>query len=146
MFNLGGIYDSGLYGIAQDQAVARVWFQRAAEKGEVRAAHNLACSYSDGEGGPVDSRLAAHYFKMAAEKNHIQAITNYGIALMRGEGVEKDIDEAKKWLTKSAKAGDELAVQQLGVIDMMDSVKGSANVAFSSSTFPGGHMFSFTGR
>lgn len=39
---------------------------------------------------------------------HIESITNLGLALMRGDGVETDMEEAKKWLTKGAQAGDEL--------------------------------------
>lgn len=140
MYNLGGYYDSGLNGITQNQAQARVWFQKAAEKGESRAAHNLACSYRDGEGGSVDTTLAAKYFRMAAQKGHVQATTCLGIALMTGSGVERDLGEAKNWLTKGAKAGDELAVQQLQMVDMMSGM-GMGNMPFSSSG--NGMMFSF---
>jgi len=117
MYNLGGFYDHGLYGVAQDQAAARVWYQKSAEKGERRAAHNLACSYRDGEGGPVDRALAAKYFRMAAEAGHHEAATNLGIAYGRGLGVERDLEEARRWLTQGAEAGDELAVQELRALD-----------------------------
>ena len=101
----------------QDQAAARVWYQKSAEKGERRAAHNLACSYRDGEGGPVDRALAAKYFRMAAEAGHHEAATNLGIAYGRGLGVERDLEEARRWLTQGAEAGDELAVQELRALD-----------------------------
>ncbi|KAL7534237.1 hypothetical protein ACHAXR_008189 [Thalassiosira sp. AJA248-18] len=138
MFNLGGYYDSGR-GLVQDQALARVWIKRAAEKGESRAAHNLACSHRDGEGGPVDKALAAKYFRMAADKGHVQATTCLGIALMSGDGVERDMVESKKWLTKGARAGDELAVQQLQFHDMMSGLGGNVSVSSSRD----GMAFSF---
>ena len=58
MYNLGGYYDSGRLGVIQNQALARIWYQKAAEKGEARGAHNLGCSYRDGEGGPIDKVAA----------------------------------------------------------------------------------------
>lgn len=141
MYNVGGIYDAGRHGVRQDQAVARTWYRKAAEKGEMRAAHNLGCSHRDGEGGPVDRALAAKYFRMAAEGGHVEAATNYGMALMSGDGVAADAVEAKKWLKKSADAGDELAVQQLGMLEMMDAMRGVSGMSFSSG--PGAYSFSF---
>mmetsp|Transcript_7420 Transcript_7420/g.15201 ORF Transcript_7420/g.15201 Transcript_7420/m.15201 type:complete len:342 (+) Transcript_7420:105-1130(+) len=144
MYNLGGYYDTGRPSIPKDQAMARVWFQRAAEKGESRGAYNLACSYRDGEGGAVDKAQAAKYFRMAGERGHIQGVTCYGLALMSGDGIKRDIVEGKKWLKKGADAGDELAVQQLQMHEMMASFggmgMGNGNISCSSS--PG--MMSFS--
>jgi len=117
MHNLGGRYDTGMNGFRHDQALARVWYQRAAEKGYVRAAHDLGCSHRDGEGGPVDYALAAKYFRQAAEGGHIHSCTNLGIALMNGTGVKKDVEEAKVWLKKGVEAGDELAVAKLNILE-----------------------------
>ncbi len=139
MYNLGVFYDIGR-GLPQDQVMARVWFQRAAEKGESRGAYNLACSYRDGEGGPVDKVQAAKYFRMSGEKGHIQGVTCYGLALMSGDGVKRDTVEGKKWLQKGADAGDELAVQQLQMHEMMGPMSGMGNMSFSSS----GGMMSFS--
>ena len=38
MYNLGGYYDTGRLGVIQNQALARIWYQKAAEKGEARGA------------------------------------------------------------------------------------------------------------
>lgn len=97
--------------------MARIWYQCAAEKGCARSAHDLACSYRDGEGGPVDLAMAAKYFRQAAENGHIPACTNLGIALRRGDGVNMDKDEARKWLKKGVDANDELAIRQLKLLD-----------------------------
>ena len=122
MYNLGVFYDEGRTGLAQDQAVARVWLKRAAEAGESRGAYNLGCMYRDGEGGPTDKALAAKYFRMAGDMGHVQGMTNYGLALFLGDGVQRNPDEGKKWLQKAADAGDNLAAQQLEMFQMMASM------------------------
>ena len=142
MYNLGGYYDTGRPSIPKDQAMARVWFERAAEKGESRGAYNLACSYRDGEGGAVDKAQAAKYFRMAGERGHIQGVTCYGLALMSGDGITRDVVEGKKWLKKGADAGDELAVQQLQMHEMMAAFGGMGNGNISCSSSPG--MMSFS--
>lgn len=53
-FNLGGIYDAGMYGVVQNRPKARHYHRLASEGGEFRRAQNLACSYRDIEGVPVD--------------------------------------------------------------------------------------------
>lgn len=113
LYNLGGIYDGGLYGVEQDQVKARYYYRLAAEGGEVRGAQNLACSYRDGEGGPVDLVQAYTYFRMAAEGGHLQGITNLGLAYLHGDGVKQDIHESVKWLKLGAERGDLLAQQKL---------------------------------
>ena len=65
----------------------------------------------------MDRALAAKYFRMAAEAGHHEAATNLGIAYGRGLGVERDLEEARRWLTQGAEAGDELAVQELRALD-----------------------------
>ena len=40
---------------------------------------------------------------------------------MRGDGVEQDAKAAERWLKASAKAGDELAEQQLEVLQVMNN-------------------------
>lgn len=112
-FNLGGIYDSGLYSVKEDQTQARHWYRLAAVGGEVRGAHNLACCYRDGP-GPIDLVQALKYFRIAAEGGHLPAITNVGLAYLNGSGVARDIQESEKWLTLGAQRGDPLAQQQLG--------------------------------
>ncbi len=53
-FNLAGCYDAGQYGVTRDFAKAAELYRSAAEQGHGRAAMNLAISYREGEGVPVD--------------------------------------------------------------------------------------------
>lgn len=148
MYNLGGYYDFGRMGIRQNQRTARIWYEKAALKGHSRAANNLACSHRDGEGGPVNTAEAAKWFRVAAEMGHVQSATNLGLALMRGDGVKRDLKEAEVWLRKSADAGDELAVQQMEVLDMMKTMnnrgRGGVNVNVTPFGSGGNVAFSFS--
>jgi len=151
-YNLGGYYDAGRYGIPQDQTKARYWYQKAAMKGEERAAHNLACCYRDGEGGSIDHAVALKYFKMSAEGGHIPGITNLGLAYMRGDGLSQpNLQEAEKWLRKGSNRGDQLATQQLEVLQMIKETQQmnltNPNVACTTSNYGDSScMFSFTAK
>ena len=122
MYNLGGYYDYGQYGVVQDQKVARYWYKKAALIGEVRAAQNLGCSLRDGDGGSIDLVEAAKYFKLAADGGHIQGITNLGLCYMMGHGVPVNLNKAEKLLKQSSNRGDQLAVQQLQTLEFMKSM------------------------
>ena len=78
---------------------------------------------------------------MAGELGHIESSTNLGLALMRGDGVDADMEEAKKWLKKGAQAGDELAIQQLEMCNMMGQTK---NTPGMFPFVPGANVFSFS--
>lgn len=119
MYNLGSFYDHGRYGVPKDQATARLWYEKAALKGEARAANNLACSHRDGEGGPVDKVQATKWFRVAAELGHVQAGTNLGLAYMRGDGVAQDLEQAEFWLQNGANNGDGLAAMQLRMLNFI---------------------------
>ena len=61
---------------------------------------------------------------------------------MSGDGVKRDTVEGKKWLQKGADAGDELAVQQLQMHEMMARMSGRMGGNMSVSSSPG--MMSFS--
>jgi len=154
-YNLGGYYDTGnvRYNIQQDQVKARYWYKKAALKGEVRAALNLACCFRDGDGGVIDHVEALKYLKMAAAGGHIPGITNLGLAYMRGDGTKQDLEEAEKWLRVGASRGDVLATQQLDVLQMIKdtqqlNLNTDSNIActssFGTTASDGASMFSFT--
>lgn len=121
MCHVGVAYDFGKHDFAQDQAMARVWYERAAKKGHQEAAHNLACSIRDGEGGPVDLVKALHWYKIAAERGYVKSMTNVGDAYMRGRGVAKDLDMAELWYKKGAATGNERSEMKLEEISMIKS-------------------------
>ena len=128
MGNLGVMYDSGRGNLTQDQAMARVWYERAARKGNKEAAHNLACSLRDGEGGPVDLPKALHFYKFAAERGYVKSMTNVGDAYVYGRGVAKDLDLAELWYKKGAATGQERSMMKLEEVKMIKS--GSISIEY----------------
>ena len=138
MCNLGGLYDFGRSGVNQDQALARVWYERAANKRHREAAHNLACSYRDGEGGPVDLKEALRRFKFAAELGYAKSMTNVGDAYLYGRGVAKDLDVAERWYKKAAATGQsERGMMKLEEIRMLKS----GDIAAEALFLGGGRIF-----
>ena len=56
-----------------------------------------------------------------AEKGDAIAQYDYGMRLLRGEGLEKNMDEARKWLKRSADQGNSLAKKQLAEIEKKEN-------------------------
>jgi len=65
MHNLGIAYAQGS-GLAKDEAKAAEWFTRAAERGYVDSAFDLAVLYERGEGVPQDLKQALKWYGIAA--------------------------------------------------------------------------------
>lgn len=106
-FHLARLYEDGAPGLEPNDAEARVWTQRAAEGGEVRAMHNLGLMLYEGTGGERDQAGAAEWFEQAAERG--LADSQYNLAKMYdtgAEGVARDPAEALRWYLIAARAGD----------------------------------------
>jgi TPR repeat protein len=76
-----------------------------AHVGEAEAAFNLGCDYYNGNGVPLDYKLAAKYFRDAAEKSHVAAQDRLGFCYEYGKGVTEDRHEAVRWFRMAAERG-----------------------------------------
>jgi uncharacterized protein len=94
---LGSLYLEG-HGVAQDDATAFMWFQRAANQGDAAAQYNVAASYATGAGVQKSDIEAAKWFKRAADQGVAFAQLNLGLLYAAGNGVSQDNVEAFKWL------------------------------------------------
>jgi localization factor PodJL len=92
--------------VARDLGRARSWYQAAAEKGNVKAMHNLAVSLSARDGGAADYGLAAKWYGEAAAYGLADSQYNHGILAEHGLGIAKDLKAAYKWFALAAKSGD----------------------------------------
>ena len=129
MYNVAWLYDTGAARtIRQNQSLARDWYGRAVHKGHRDAAHNLACSHRDGEGGPVNLEEAFRLYIFAAERGNDKAMTNVGDAYLTGRGVAKNIDKAEVWYKKAAAAGNPRGPQKLEAIAMVKAGIGTLNM------------------
>ncbi|WP_293628090.1 SH3 domain-containing protein [Salinisphaera sp.] len=111
-YNMGVLYDEG-YGVDQDYAQARDWYEKAAAQNYSKAEHNLGIMYQEGHGVPQSDAKAAEWFKRAAENGEPAAQNNLAVLYVRGNGVPQDLAEAARWAAKAAEAGNESARNNL---------------------------------
>jgi localization factor PodJL len=105
------MYERG-QGAAKDLGRARSWYQAAAEKGNIKAMHNLAVSVSGRQSGTPDYALAIKWYGDAAAFGLADSQFNLGILAEHGLGTPKNLSEAYKWFALAAKAGDEEAAKR----------------------------------
>ncbi|RAK64900.1 tetratricopeptide repeat protein [Phenylobacterium kunshanense] len=103
---LAQLYDSGEAGLPQNPAEARRFTAMAAEKGDVKAMHNLGVYEFRGEGGPQDLESAARWFTKAAEAGVVESQYNLGLLYQSGSGVPRDLTRARRWFAQAAAKGD----------------------------------------
>jgi TPR repeat protein len=111
---LGAFYYLGTFGVPQDFAKARQWYEKAAEKGEAAAMSNLGRLYRDGQGALQDLAKAREWYKRAAEKGEATAMTALGHLYEDGQGVPQDFAKAREWYEKAAEKGEATAMTALG--------------------------------
>jgi TPR repeat protein len=94
-------------GVSRDYAEAIAWYQKAAERGDVKAQYNLGEAYHKGEGVSKNNAEAVRWYRMAAEQGHAKAKYCLGVMYHNGEGVPKDYVEAYFWLSLAGTTLDE---------------------------------------
>lgn len=105
------MYERG-QGVTKDLGRARSWYQAAAEKGNVKAMHNLAVSSSGREDGGADYALAFKWYGEAASYGLADSQFNLGILAEHGLGTPKNLTEAYKWFALAAGSGDQEAAKR----------------------------------
>jgi len=96
-YQLGTLYAEGK-GVEQNDAIAALWFERAANQGDAAAQYNLGASYIEGLGVKKDEAEAAKWFRKAADQRMAFAQLNLGMLYASGRGVPQDNVEALKWI------------------------------------------------
>ncbi len=94
--------------VARDTARAKTLYQRAADRGNIRAMHNLAVLYAEGADGKPDYAAAAQWFRKASNMACATASTTSAILYARGLGIGQDLDSGSwVWFSLAAAQGDE---------------------------------------
>ena len=95
IFQLGGYYNEGEYGLRQDKTNALELWHKAGELGYAGAYCNIGSAYRNGVGVERDDKKAEHYYELAAMKGCATARHNLG----NSEGRAGNWDRAiKHWL------------------------------------------------
>jgi TPR repeat protein len=100
---------------SKDNAKAREWYQKAADKGSVDAMVSLGVLYANGQGVAQDFAKARESYEKAADKGSADAMYNLGNLYDDGHGVAQDSAKAREWYEKAADKGNVEAMFTLGL-------------------------------
>ena len=101
-YNLGVMYDSGLY-IEQSDQKAFECFLLAAKRGHATAQFNVGNMYHNKQYVKQNYKKAFQYFSLAAERYCTAALYNLGVMYYKGEYVEKDLQKAFEYFSLAAR-------------------------------------------
>ncbi|MGF1544700.1 MAG: hypothetical protein ACFB00_09400 [Parvularculaceae bacterium] len=111
---LGEMYKMG-QGLEKDLDRARVWYERAANGGNVLAMHRLGVMSARGEAGDIDMAASVDWFQKAANFGLVDSQYNLGATFHpTGEGDPaglQDRSEAYYWYALAARNGDDQAAE-----------------------------------
>lgn len=102
------------YGVAPDHEAAFRWFKIAAKSGDNEARNMTGRCFELGIGVSPQPNEAARWYKLAADSGDAWAQFNLASLLAQGRGVHADIPGAVSLLVRSARQGNEKAMNMLG--------------------------------
>ena len=115
-----------IYGGKIDNIEEFKYWYKAAYQGNAYAQYNIGAYYYWGIVVEKDFEIAVNWYKKAAVQGHVLAQYYLGWCLAMGKGIEKNEREAINWWRKALKNGDEMANNNLMIIEETiptDSVK-----------------------
>ena len=98
---LGYCYAEGVGGVPRDEALACMWYEKAAMQGDANAQSNLALMYELGRGVKQDYAKAREWLEKAAEQGNAMAQNNLGFFYTQENTGMQDYALAHKWLEKA---------------------------------------------
>ena len=102
MWELGGWYERGEYGLAKDKTQARAWYERSAAARDPRGMACFGGCLLRGAGGPQNNSLGLVYWTDAAHLGSNYAAFKLGKAFFKGTyDLPKDPVQARFWLKKA---------------------------------------------
>ena len=113
----GKCYFDGL-GVEKDYCQGVEWFERAAEKGDVKSQFRLGVIYESGSWVEKNFELSIKWYRRAAEQGDVKSQIRLGKIFRFGDcDAEVDCEQAKVWLEKASAQGGVDAAQWMENID-----------------------------
>jgi TPR repeat protein len=100
--------------VAQNNAEAARWYQRAADQGFAEAQYYLGSMYDEGQGVAQCYVKAVRWLKKAADQGVARAQFHMGIMVAKGRGMVKSDTEVMRWFLKAAEQGIAMAQYNVG--------------------------------
>ena len=98
---IGDYYANGTNGRKKDTDEAYLWYEKAAEIGNVSAGYSAGKILMNRR-RKGDYEKALELFRTSAEHGHVDSQYELGCAYYYGKGVEKNYQEALKWFEKAS--------------------------------------------
>jgi len=111
----GNIYAQGLDTIKPNLTYSLIYWEQAAEAGNIPSMQNAAYLYETGLAGTKDHDKAYALYLKAAEKDYAPAQTKVGLYAKNYE-TKRDYAVALKWLTAAAQKQQPMAQHELGLM------------------------------
>ena len=89
-----------------DPVAAMGWLEKAAAKGDAKAAYAAAILQIENYDLPPNEAKAARLMRQAAEAGLPAGMADYGLLVYQGAGVARDLPASAQWFRKAAQAGD----------------------------------------
>ena len=101
MWQLGGFYEYGDYGLAKNDVQSRAWYERSAATRDPKGLAAFGECLLGGHGGPKNTALGFVYSTDAAHLGSDMGAFKLGKAFFKGKhGLPKDPVQARFWLKK----------------------------------------------
>ena len=113
-FYCGVMYDFG-WGVANDDRLALVYYEKAARQGHSKSQYNTGISYRDGRGCEQSYERAAEWFGKAAHQGHAAAISALGTLHHNGKHFPQNYERALELYRKSAALGNPVATNNIAL-------------------------------
>ena len=101
----GNLYDFGT-GVAQDDRLALVYYEKSAQQGDARSQFNAGVFYHDGRGCEQSYERAAEWFEKAALQEETLAMCELGRCYFEGKGVPPNSERGVELWKRAASQGD----------------------------------------
>jgi TPR repeat protein len=101
---LGRAYESGTV-VSKNDALAALWYRKAADHGDADAQNRLGLMYMIGNGVDRNKEAAVQWYRKAARQENGAAMFNLGAAYYNGDGVAIDDMLSYVWFLLSQEAG-----------------------------------------
>ena len=110
----GALYQFG-YGVAQDDRLALVYYEKAGQQGDAACQADAGHFYREGRGCEQSYERAVEWFEKAAVQGHPGATTGLGGLYLMGDGVPQNDERGVEWLKRAVLQGDMIAQYMLAV-------------------------------
>ena len=110
----GDLYMFG-WGVAKDDRLALVYYEKAAQQGDARCQNNAGHLYHHGQGCEQSYERAAQWFEKGALQEHAGAMADLGRLYFQGDGVPQNVERAVELFKRAALQGNMNAQFNLAV-------------------------------